>query len=344
MGAHYNAFTNEENTVFYAAVLPEYQSRAVDLLGDILRPSLRQEDFDTEKKVILEEIEMYEDQPPFGADDKCRAAWFGPHPLGHSVLGTAESVEALGVEQMRGYFQRRYTPGNIVLAAAGRIDFDGLVAAAGKSCGHWQPGDNSRLVEPPVPHPGFLSLSKASATQQYVMQLAAGPAARDSDRRAAKLLSVVLGDDSGSRLYWELVDPGRAESCQLSHHEYQGAGVLLTCMSCAPEATEENLRLMAEVYRRAAAEGVAPAELDQAKSKIRSRLVLSGERPRGRLFAVGSDWVYRGQYRAVEEELEAVAAVTADDLSAVLAKHRLDCSTTITIGPLGEFKSLVVRK
>ena len=133
MGAHYNAFTSEENTVYYAAVLPEHQDRAVALLGDILRPSLRQEDFDTEKQVILEEIRMYEDQPPFGADDKCRAAYFGGHPLGHSVLGTAASVGALSVDAMRAYFQRRYSPENITLAAAGRIDFDGLVAAAAAS-------------------------------------------------------------------------------------------------------------------------------------------------------------------------------------------------------------------
>ncbi len=128
MGAHYNAFTNEENTVFYAAVLPEHQCRAVDLLADILRPSLRADDFETEKQVILEEIQMYEDQPPFGADDKGRAMHFGAHPLGRSVLGTAESVRGLTSEAMGEYFRRRYSPGNIVLAAAGRIDFAGLVA------------------------------------------------------------------------------------------------------------------------------------------------------------------------------------------------------------------------
>ncbi len=144
MGAHYNAFTSEENTVYYAAVLPEHQDRAVALLGDMLRPSLRQEDFDTEKQVILEEIRMYEDQPPFGADDKCRAAFFGDHPLGHSVLGTAASVGALSVAEMRAYFQRRYSPENITLAAAGRIDFDGLVAAAAAACGHWQRGNDAR--------------------------------------------------------------------------------------------------------------------------------------------------------------------------------------------------------
>src|SRR5215475_6566186 len=80
MGAHYNAFTNEENTVYYAAMLPEYVHSAVELLADILRPSLRETDFDTEKQVIIEEIKMYEDQPPFGVDDKCRAAFFGSHP------------------------------------------------------------------------------------------------------------------------------------------------------------------------------------------------------------------------------------------------------------------------
>ena len=90
MGASYNAFTSEEHTVYYAAVLPEYQVQASELLADILRPSLRLEDFEMEKQVILEEIRMYEDQPPFGADEKCRALYFGEHPLARSVLGTVE--------------------------------------------------------------------------------------------------------------------------------------------------------------------------------------------------------------------------------------------------------------
>ena len=102
MGAHYNAFTSEENTVYYAAVLPEYQTAAVELLADIIRPSLREEDFDTEKQVIIEEIQMYEDQPPFGADDRsARRLYFGAHPLARSVLGTIESVSDLPVEAMR---------------------------------------------------------------------------------------------------------------------------------------------------------------------------------------------------------------------------------------------------
>ena len=148
MGAQYNAFTSEENTVFYAAVLPEQQHRAVELLADILRPALRKEDFDTEKQVILEEIQMYEDQPPFGADEKCRAAHYGPHPLGRSVLGTLASVGGLSVEAMRAYFQRRYGPANIILAAAGRIDFDALVADAKQCCGRWERVEDGRAAKP----------------------------------------------------------------------------------------------------------------------------------------------------------------------------------------------------
>ncbi|MEN6450836.1 MAG: pitrilysin family protein [Thermoguttaceae bacterium] len=336
MGAHYNAFTNEENTVFYAAVLPEHQDRAAGLLADILRPSLREDDFNTEKQVILEEIQMYEDQPPFGADDRCRAMHYGSHPLGRSVLGTPKSIRQLPVEAMRDYFRRRYSPENIVLAGAGRIDFDALVATADRLCGDWERVETTRTVEPAKRGNGFEVIRKDTASQQYLLQLCAGPAADDPDRYAAKLLATVLGDDSGSRLYWELVDPGLAENCSLGHSEHEGAGMMMTYMTCDPEYAAGNLRRILDVYRRTEADGVTPEELEQAKSKVRSRVVLSSERPRGRLFAVGSDWLYRHDYRPVEMELDIVSAIAVADLSAVLAKYPLTLATTVTIGPLAE--------
>jgi len=336
MGAHYNAYTNEENTVYYASVLPEQVDRAVDLLSDILRPSLREEDFQTEKQVILEEIQMYEDQPPFGADDKCRALFYNSHPLGHSVLGTAESIGTLTSEAMRAYFRRRYSPANVVLAAAGRIDFDALVAAAQQGCGQWPVEPTCRLIAPVQPHEGFLTLHRESAAQQYALQICAGPAAEDDDRYAAKLLCTVLGDDSGSRLFWELVDPGLAEHASLSHGEHQGAGTLMTYMSCEPRLAADNLRRIAEVYQKAQRDGITEIELEQAKNKIRSRIVLSAERPRGRLFTIGNDWVYRREHCPIEADLKAIAQVTRDDLSAVMARWPLERPATVTIGPLAE--------
>src|SRR5580765_65834 len=121
IGAHYNAFTSEENTVFYAAILPEYMPQAVDVLADILRPSLRGEDFDMEKNVIIEEIGMYEDQPMWSAYDHAKKAFFADHPLGNSILGTAESITALTREQMQTYYDRRYVAPNITVAIAGNF-------------------------------------------------------------------------------------------------------------------------------------------------------------------------------------------------------------------------------
>lgn len=334
MGAHYNAFTSEEKTVYYAAVLPEYLRPALGLLADIMRPSLREEDFNTEKKVIIEEIQMYADQPPFGADDHVRAVHFGKHPLGHSVLGTVDSVSKLSVDAMRDYFQRRYSPKNIALVAAGNVDFDAFVAAAEEFCGDWAPFEAERSIEQPAAHAGFECLHKDTATQEYGIQLANGPSSTDEDRFAAKLLATILGDDSGSRLYWELVDPGLAENATLGHYDYQGTGMYLTYLSCDPEVAAENFQRILDIYRSAESEGVTAAELEQAKNKINSRVVLSSERPRGRLFNLGSNWTHRRKYRSVKDDLDAVDSVTLDKIAAVLKKYPLSASTTVAIGPL----------
>ncbi len=333
MGAHYNAFTSEENTVYYAAVLPEYQTPAVELWADIVRPSLRDEDFDTEKQVIIEEIRMYEDQPPFGADDKVRALHYGSHPLSHSVLGTVESITDLPVEAMRKYFERRYSPGNMALVASGRIDFDALVATAQERCGAWRPVESGRAAPPAPGGRRFHSLYKDTATLEYVLQLVNGPSATDDDRYAAKVLATIVGDDSGSRLYWALVDTGLAEQASLSHHDYQGAGLFMTYMSCDPANAQENLERIAEVFAGAETGGITSEELAQAKSKINSRVVLASERPRGRLFSVGGNWIQRHEYRTVREDLEAIERLTRDDLMAVLARYPLSVNTTLAIGP-----------
>jgi len=333
MGAHYNAFTSEEKTVYYAAVLPEYQTQALDLLADIMRPALREADFNTEKQVILEEIQMYQDQPPFGMDDRCKALHFGPHPLAHSVLGTLDSVGQLPVTAMRDYFRRRYSPGNIALVAAGQVDFENLVQQAERLCGSWEAADAPREVKSAPARHAFECVTREGVTQEYAIQIANAPSATQSERFAAKLLATILGDDSGSRLFWDLVDPGLAEHASVGHYDYQGTGMYLTYLSCAPENAASNLQRVLDIYRAAEASGVREEELDQAKSKINSRVVLSSERPRGRLFTVGANWMHRHEYRSVKDDLDAVDAVTTKQIAAVLKKFPLSQSTTVAIGP-----------
>jgi predicted Zn-dependent peptidase len=339
LGAHSNASTGEENTVYYAAALPEQQRPLVELWADVLRPSLREEDFDTEKKVIIEEIKMYADQPPYLVDDRVRAAHFGRHPLARSVLGTVESIEQLSVAAMRGYFERRYSPANISLVAAGKVDFADLVAAAEEYCGHWQPFAAPRHIPPAPPHTGFECVHKETSTQEYCIEYANAPSATDDDRYAAKLLAMVVGDDTGSRLYWELIDPGLAEQASLGHHDHLGTGLFVTYLSCDPELAAENLRRLRETYRRVEREGITAAELEQAKNKVNSRVVLRNERPRGRLFILGANWVYRQEYRSVKDDLDAIDRISLDDVNAVLKKYPLSVSTTVAIGPLAELSA-----
>ncbi len=334
IGSMSNAYTTEEQTVYFANFLPEYQDQATALLSDMLRPVLRQEDFDTEKRVILEEIAKYEDQPPYGAHDKCMIAHFQSHPLARIVLGTADSVGGLTRQQMRDYLHRRYSPGNLVVAATGQIDFDRLVGLLERHCGDWQPAPAPRETPPAATHHSLELIYKQAATQLYVVQLSAGPDLNDARRYAARILATILGDDSGSRMFWELIDTGRADCAAMGAYEFQGTGLFMTYLSCLPDDAEENLEHLDRIFHQAHREGVTPDELERAKSKIVSHLVLQSERPGNRLFAVGNNWLQRREYRTLRQTLDRYRAVTCDDLEAILAAYRLDVHTTVAVGPL----------
>jgi predicted Zn-dependent peptidase len=334
VGAHYNAFTSEENTVYYASVLPEYQESVVDILADIMRPSLRDEDFDMEKKVIIEEIQMYADQPPFGMDDKIKELHYGDHPLARSVLGTEHTVGGLKVDQMKSYFEARYAPNNMFVAAAGKVDFDALVRQVESRCGQWPPFATSRNMPKSNSRSSFHLVSRPSSTQQYILLLADAPSADDDSRFAAKLLATIFGDDSGSRLYWELVDPGLVETASLGHYEYQGVGMYFTWVSCNPEDAVANFEKFTALQELAESKGFTEQELRQAKSKVKARVVLGSERPRNRLFNVGGNWLQRHEYRSIADDLAALEAVTLNDIHKTLREFPLTRHTTATVGPL----------
>ncbi len=341
MGADANAFTSEEQTVYYATALAEMQPGLLDFFGELFRPSLRTEDFETEKKVILEEIKMYEDQPPFGADETSRELFFGDHPLANNVLGSMESVSGLTPETMRRYFRENYRPENIVLAATGNVDVAALVRQAesfrfGRS-GSAAPSRNGSLRRVQG-NRGSRLIRKESAAQQYIMLLSDGPSVMDDDRFAAGILANILGDDVGSRLFWELVDSGLADSAGLGACEFLDNGFFFTTLSCEPELAEDNLRTVRKIYALAVRKGIRPDELERSKNKILSRLVLANERSQGRLFSVGNDWSVRREYRPISRELEDVRRVSLDDVHAVLKKYPLDESLLVSVGPLEELR------
>ena len=338
VGAKHNAQTSEEDTLYHVTCLPEYLPKSFEVLSDILRPSLREDDFETEKKVIIEEIKMYQDNPMSVAYDAAKALHFGPHPLGQSILGTVESIEAMKVDRMRDYFAQKYSPANIVLAVAGRTDWEQVVSLANEHCGSWTGGETARQAVTPNGTGAFQALLREDDQQQTVIGVSDGPPLESDDRYVSQLLTVVLGDHTGSRLYWALVDPGHADGAELSYQEYNQAGALFSFLSCAPEDTQENLGRVVEVYREVMSDGVSIEELTRAQNKVLSRSVLRSERPMGRLSSLGFHWMYRRQYLTVNEELEALNRVTVADIRRVLDRWPLLPMSIVTVGPTTDVK------
>ncbi len=333
MGSHSNARTGEESTIYHAAVLPDFQSPIVELLSDIMRPSLRNEDFETEKQVIIEEIKMYDDQPPYGGHEKIMAEFYGNHPLSQSVLGTADTVGGLTPERMKAYFDERYSPGNIAMAAAGNVDFDKLVADCQRFCGDWESFEAKREIPDANPRTGFLALNKPESTQEYIMQLARGPSSHDEDRFAARVLTTILGDDSGSRLYWEFIDNGRAEAAGMGNYEYDGTGLVMSYLCCSPEQAQDNIKRLQQLQQSMRQTPITQKELNLAKSKIASHIILASERTESRMFSVGVQWLKNQEFKTPKEIAEIYENVALNEIEDIIEKYPLTQNMTLCVGP-----------
>ncbi len=334
MGANYNAFTSEENTVYYAAVLPEFQADAADLLGDILRPSLRQADFDTEKNVILEEIALYEDRPDFRLYEGLMSMFFKGHPLGRTILGTPATIRAMTCEGMKEYFRRRYSPGNMLVTVTGRFDWDALCDQIGAACSHWEPVATDRATPAaPVNRPQTW-IADAKLARQHVGLAGRAPSAQSEQRYAAQLLAAILGDDTGSRLYYALVEPAIADDASVMYDPLDNAGAMLTFVTADPDRAAEALRIVRAEFATFLDSGPTESELVAAKNKITSAGVLQGELPMGRLTAVGFEWVYRQSYTPLADQIDEMMAVTAEEILDVARSCQIGDAALLGLGPL----------
>ena len=333
VGAAYNASTSEEVTFYYAAILPEYLDRTFELLATLMRPNLEEDDFDMEKQVILEEIGMYDDMPSFAIYDQTMSAHFAGHPLGQSILGTNESIRALTVEQMRAYHEDRYGAANLVLAATGNLDWDRLTALARQHCGDWSAGTPGRSAGEARPEPQELWRIKSQLNQEHLMQMAPAPPAQSPLRFAAELVATIVGDEATGRLYWELVETGFAESADMGYNDYDGSGAWATYICCAPQQALENVNRVAQIYEEINRDGPSHEELEQARNKVATRIVLASERPMGRLASLGGNWLYRNEYRSVADDLKTVEELTLSDIRGLLEVYPLGQTTRVGLGP-----------
>ncbi len=335
LGAEHNAFTSSEVTAFWAHTLPDRLTSALDVLADILRPALREADFTEEKGVILEEIAMYDDQPFWVLYEHAMDSHYGTHPLGHRVLGTRDTITKLTCPQMRDYFELRYSADNTVLALAGRVDFDAIVEFATARCGSWQTTRPTRIHAEPARAPRQIEIPFTKTVRHYEIMALPAPSVQSEWRYAAAVISDILGDVDGSRLYWSLVEPGIAEEAGAQYDGRDGDGILFVSFTCPP-GDAERARSIALEQMRALSDSLTEDDLVRARSKIATSLTLAGERPAGRMRRLGGVWTALGRYESLEEDLARVESLRVADLRAMLAEFPLVPQTIASLKPAAD--------
>ena len=332
-GAQFNAFTSEENTVYYAAVLPEYVLEITSLWSQLMRPSLRDDDFNIEKNVIKEEIAMYKDLPQFDVLDRGRHLHFGSHPCSNSVLGTNESITDLTCEQMKEYFARRYAPNNLVLACSGNFNWDDFSRLTEDMCGNWKSSDVNRKTEFFAGTKKADRKQKSNLAREHICLIGPAVSAQDERRFAARLLAKIIGDETGSRYFWELVDKAIAELAVMQLECMDGVGAMYSYLRCDTKNASIVLDTVKNIFDCLTQDGITEDELTKAKNKVLSELTLKNELPMGRLIDLGFNWTYLQQYRIIKSDIDAIKAVTVDDINSIIEEFNPSDFTQFSIGP-----------
>lgn len=327
IGAKNNAYTSSEMTCFHATVLPDKLlgvGGVCDVLCDMMRPALRQADFDTEKNVILEEIAMYDDNPFFTLYERAMEEHYAPtgakmHPLGHRVLGTKASITDLTSGQMRAYFENRYSADNTVVALAGKVDFERAAGEVERVCGAWKRTGAGRVAGDVDTGDRTFEMRDEKVNRAYALMLSSAPSSTDPRRYAASLMVQVLGGADNSRLHWGLIEPGLADQAEAAFESRDGCGDFMVFATCDPDRREEVWGVVEKSIAQLS-ETLTEDDLAKIRSKAATGVTLAGERPGGRMQRLGRHWLYHGSYSTLEEELAQINRVTVEDVRSLLAE------------------------
>ncbi len=340
MGAECNAGTDKEATSVYSRVLDRHLERAFDVIADMVwRP--RMEELEAEREVVLEEIAMYEDDPQDRVFDVLGEAVFGAHPMGRAVIGRAETIGAVADAQLRAFHAERYDPADVVIAAAGSVDHDALVALAQAA----SPAGAGAAQNAPLAAEDGASRPTAAAgaeggpaqaepdferrvrflrkdTEQYHLCLGGRGIAREDERRfALRVLDNVLGGGASSRLFQEVRERrGLAYSVFSFSNLYAHTGEVGVYVGTRPENLAETVAVLAAELERFVAEPADAQELERSRENAKGRLVLAMESTAARMNRLGSSVLTDMPILSVEEVIARIDAVTVEDLRELAAE------------------------
>lgn len=334
MGSYYNAYTSKDRTFYYGWVQTGDLDRQLELLADMMRSRLPEDQFEMEKNVVLEEIAMSKDDLASVAYDFLHERFCPGTPLAWPVLGYEETIRDMTRDGMQAYFERRYAPNNLILIIAGNVDPQAAVASARRTCGTWRPCDDlgaARQI------PRMLTGSAKEVVDRFHQQavLLAFPSVSATDPlyETAEATAAILGGEN-SRFYWNIVQKGISPRAGVFHEEYQDFGLAVLFGLCEPENCKRLMETMQEESERLTREGPEPRELQRVKNLRRTSLANESEAPFYRLGQLVDDMDYRGKPRPAADRLKAVDAVSAETVREYLQKHPLTTGGFLaSVGP-----------
>jgi len=316
MGAEINAGTDKESTSLYTRVLDRHLPRAFEVMGEMVwKP--RFGELEAEREVVLEEIAMYEDDPQDRVFDLLARAIFADHPLGRPVIGTAQVVGSVTREQLAAFHGHHYVPSNIVIAAAGSLDHDEIVAMARAA----EPAGTVAAALNGSSAPGEPDFSPRRVflekdTEQYHLCLGGAGIARDDERRfALRVLEGVLGGTSSSRLFQEVRERrGLAYSVFSFSNLYAHTGDVGIYVGTRPENLSEAVEILARELARCVEDPASAEELDRSRENLKGRVVLGLESTGARMTRLGASLLGDLPILPVDEVIDRIDAVGIEEV------------------------------
>lgn len=338
IGGQVNAFTSKEYTCYYAKVLDEHFELALAALADMLLNSkFAQEELAKERKVIVEEIKMYEDTPEDQVHDLLAAAMYPDHTLGFTILGPEKNLLAFSRDDMITYYGAHYTPDNLVLAVAGNVAPDEVHKAAERFFAGWNGQRTAILQTPPVFRANKLVREKATE-QAHICLATEGFAFDDPSVYDLILLNNIAGGSTSSRLFQEIREErGMAYSVYSFYSSYRDGGMFGVYAGTSPEQAQEVVNLIGKVLSDLAAKGVTPEELRKAKEQVKGSLMLSLESTSSRMSRLGKNELLLGRQIPLDETIRRINGVTPDSIHAVAKRV---CAGPMALSAIGPFDDL----
>lgn len=338
VGGSLDAYTAREHTVFQARVLDEHLERAADVIADIVfRPRLKSADLALERKVVLEEIAMVDDTPDDLVFELHNATLWGSHPYGYSILGTRETVGALGVRELRELHARAYHPAHMIVAASGNVDHDQLLDVLDRTGWTSVPrGGNERLVAPP-PMPATPAIRRMAreGAQVHIVAGTVAPPYGDPRRYALVLLSVLLGGGMSSRLFQRVREElGLAYAIYTYQSFHADTGMHGVYVATAPETADDALRAILDELSRVCESALPDDEIAMGKAQLKGQLTLSLESVTSRMYRAASVELYGEPYRTLDEMLAEIDAIEPARVHEVAREFFApDRQTVVALGP-----------